>query len=264
MGSSTIFAAEWAEGGPRCVARPPFSEQLAGALVRPTSCHRDWELAWAVEELVLATEIGLPGFVALEEGLGRLYLLLFYLAWGIAGGLGHAAYEGLSRVPMVGASGAVAGLIGAYAMAYGPMSKIRMLVVLGLAVRVYEWPASAVCLGWAGCQLLQWSHDPTGIAWGAPAGGFAAGALTMLFVRTATNCRLVEDRHGQLNFCGREQDSTVETEPLNYPVPSHCPHGGYALEEPPRLTANLLRCTACNRLIFLGPTHSRTTYTLPW
>ena len=67
---------------------------------------------------------------AIEFGLGRWTMLGFYGLFGLVGGLAHAAASWGSDIPLVGASGAIAGLIGAYTVVYGPSSKIKMMILI--------------------------------------------------------------------------------------------------------------------------------------
>lgn len=199
---------------------------------------------------------------SLETGLGAAYLLAFYIVWGLVAGAAHAATEWGSDIPLVGASGAIAGLIGAYTVAYGPQSRIRTLVWIWFRPMVVQIPAMIFGALWFGMQLWEASNDPngmSGIAWFAHIGGFVVGALTMWCVRNQTDHRLIRDTSGELVFQQREvppDEVAVETE-LPQPssaLPESCPYCSTSLEEATQLAPTLKRCgnPACERLVFLG------------
>jgi membrane associated rhomboid family serine protease len=117
-----------------------------------------------------------------EDRLGHLPFLLFYLASGIAAGLLHSliAYE--SRLPTVGASGAIAGVLGGYVAAF-PRARVVTLLPLFPFFQVVALPALLVLGLWFLFQFLSAALTPggssTGVAWWAHIGGFAFGFATM-------------------------------------------------------------------------------------
>jgi len=124
-----------------------------------------------------------------EDRLGRGGYLLFYLACGVASALAQVAAAPGSTMPMVGASGAIAGVLGAYIVLY-PRSRVLTLI----PILIFPWlvmiPA-AVFLGlWFLLQLLSGSLELSaraghagGVAWFAHVGGFAVGAVIGLVLR---------------------------------------------------------------------------------
>ena len=125
-----------------------------------------------------------------EDRMGHLRFLVFYLLCGAAAGLAQTWADPASDVPMVGASGAIAGVMGAYIVLY-PHS--RVLTLLPFPIMVFEVPA-AVLLGlWFALQFLSGlgslasvgrGDGPTGgIAFWAHVAGFAAGALAVFLFR---------------------------------------------------------------------------------
>lgn len=110
---------------------------------------------------------------ALEDRLGPGRLLLLFLVSGLAAGLVHVAAAPQSWVPAIGSSGAVSGLLGAYAVSY-PGGRLR------LAWPPVWVPAIVFLLVWIAFQLASgvssWGSDGGGIAWWAHVGGFCAGA----------------------------------------------------------------------------------------
>ena len=119
-----------------------------------------------------------------EDRLGHVGYAVFYLLGGIAAGLAHVAASPASLVPTVGASGAIAAVMGAYMLLY-PGAHVQSLVLLGFMVRVVSVPA-VVWLGiWFVFQIVAGAQSASvpgqgGVAWWAHAGGFAFGVTTVL------------------------------------------------------------------------------------
>ena len=121
-----------------------------------------------------------------EDVLGHGKYLLFYLLCGVAASLGHFALSMESRVPTVGASGAIAGVMGAYLIKF-PHSHIVTLVPVFVFVTTIEVPAVLMLLYWFVIQffsgvgsIAQSQISQGGVAWFAHVGGFLAGMLLVL------------------------------------------------------------------------------------
>jgi membrane associated rhomboid family serine protease len=115
-----------------------------------------------------------------EDAMGHFRFLIFYLLCGIAGGLAHAMIFPDSNVPLVGASGAIAGIIAAYLILY-PRVRMWALFFYRLPLPVPAW---VVLAAWLGTQFLFiFQIDESGTAWWAHLGGFAAGAVLIVFMR---------------------------------------------------------------------------------
>lgn len=121
-----------------------------------------------------------------EDRLGHWYFLAFYLVGGLLATLLHWAVDPTSTTPIVGASGAIAAVLGGYAVAY-PHARIKTLVMLVVIITVVELPAYVFLIGWFVVQLVQglgvWQMplggNNGGVAWWAHVGGFVAGAAMM-------------------------------------------------------------------------------------
>ena len=116
-----------------------------------------------------------------EDRLGPLRYLGFYLAAGLASGLFHMALNMNSQVPTIGASGAIAGVMGAYFILY-PASKILTLIPIIFIPWFVEIPAYVFLGIWFVLQFISaaGSHGmSTGIAWWAHVGGFIAGIILL-------------------------------------------------------------------------------------
>jgi membrane associated rhomboid family serine protease len=111
----------------------------------------------------------------IEDRLGRVRFLLFYLACGVAAALTHILFQPGSRVPMIGASGAIAGVLGAYAVIF-PRAQVRTFVFLIIYIDVVDVPAAVILGLWFLLQVLGVGMGG-GVAWFAHVGGFLAGIL---------------------------------------------------------------------------------------
>ena len=116
----------------------------------------------------------------IEDRLGPFRFALFYLVCGVAAALTHILAQPGSRVPMIGASGAIAGVLGAYWLLF-PRARVMTFVFLVFYIDVIPVPAGIVLGLWFVAQLLNVGMGG-GVAWFAHIGGFLAG---LLFVRLA-------------------------------------------------------------------------------
>ncbi|SDE42515.1 rhomboid family intramembrane serine protease [Limimaricola pyoseonensis] len=118
----------------------------------------------------------------LEDEMGHAGFLGFYLAAGVAANLVQFAAAPLSPIPTIGASGAIAGVMGGYLLMF-PRAKVDILIFLVIIIRVVPVRAWAVLAVWFGLQVaggVGTDPDAGGVAYWAHAGGFVAGlALTL-------------------------------------------------------------------------------------
>jgi rhomboid family protein len=124
-----------------------------------------------------------------EDRLGRLGFLIFYLVGGIAADLTQVAIDPRSTLPVVGASGAIAATLGAYLLLF-PRARILSLVFLGFFYQLIEVPALLVLGFWFVLQLVDGiaslglsSATEGGVAFFAHIGGFVAGLVIALVIR---------------------------------------------------------------------------------
>jgi membrane associated rhomboid family serine protease len=116
----------------------------------------------------------------LEDRMRPVPYLLFYLASGFAAAAAHVAVQPGSTIPVVGASGAVAGVMGAYLVLF-PSVRIRSLIILIFLVFIRDIPAKWLLGFWF---VLQFFTSPeAGVAWVAHVGGFLFGAAVAFFLR---------------------------------------------------------------------------------
>lgn len=115
----------------------------------------------------------------LENRMGHVWFLAFYLVSGVAAALAHIVAEPASFVPTVGASGAIAGVMGGYLLLF-PKARVDVLFFLVFFIRIIAVPAWLVLGIWFGLQLFSGLGSPagtSGIAYWAHAGGFLAGLV---------------------------------------------------------------------------------------
>jgi rhomboid family protein len=119
-----------------------------------------------------------------EEAFGHAGYLLFYLIAGFAAAAAQVVSSPASPIPMVGASGAIGGVMGAYAVLF-PRARIDVLFFFGFFVRVIPMPAVFMLGYWFVIQLVSGSFGGAegGVAFWAHVGGFAAGAAMALPLR---------------------------------------------------------------------------------
>jgi len=118
----------------------------------------------------------------LEDEFGHIGFLIFYLACGILASLAQVFASPASLVPTIGASGAIAGVMGAYLLLF-PKARIDILFIFIVFFKIFTVPAWVVLGIWFGVQLFNGIGDDItggGVAYWAHAGGFLAGLLLVL------------------------------------------------------------------------------------
>ncbi|MDY6846415.1 MAG: rhomboid family intramembrane serine protease [Chloroflexota bacterium] len=132
-----------------------------------------------------------------EDAIGHIKYLLFYLAGGLAASIAHILINPSSQIPTVGASGAIAATLGAYLVLY-PQSRVATFIPLGFFMTLRILPASIVLIMWFVLQLfngvltLGVAEDMGGTAFWAHIGGFVFGAFIALFFRGKRNTKQVQ------------------------------------------------------------------------
>jgi len=122
----------------------------------------------------------------IEDSMGHTRFVVFYLLCGVAAAAAQIVADPRSGVPMVGASGAISGVMGAYILLY-PRVRVHTLVFLGIFVTTVAWPAYVILGYWFVLQLLLGAAGTLGgtqggTAFWAHVGGFIAGlALIKIF-----------------------------------------------------------------------------------
>jgi membrane associated rhomboid family serine protease len=113
-----------------------------------------------------------------EDAMGHVKFVVFYLLCGIAAAFTQAIPDPHSTVPMLGASGAISGVLGAYLLLY-PHARVLVAIPFGFVMRVMHLPAGIVLSLWFGLQFLSslFAKGGGGVAFRAHIGGFVAGLL---------------------------------------------------------------------------------------
>jgi membrane associated rhomboid family serine protease len=121
-----------------------------------------------------------------EDSMGRFKFICFYLTSGIAAAILQAIIDPTSEIPMIGASGAIAGVLGAYLVLY-PRANVNVLFWLFIFITVIRVPAFIVLGVWIISQFFSVSSagDGGGVAYFAHIGGFLAGALLIVFFKNS-------------------------------------------------------------------------------
>jgi membrane associated rhomboid family serine protease len=134
-----------------------------------------------------------------EDTLGHGRFLVFYLLSGLGAALAQTMVSPTSMVPMIGASGAISGVLGAYLVLF-PYATILTLVTFGFFFKFIHIPAIVVLGFWIVLQFLYGTltfsasamgrSDQGGVAWFAHIGGFVAGILLVFLMRPRRSVRL--------------------------------------------------------------------------
>ena len=135
-----------------------------------------------------------------EDTLGHVNYLIFYLACGLGATAGHIVVDPSSTIPMIGASGAVSGVLGAYAMRF-PRARVTILVPIFFILTTFRVPAITVLGIWFLIQvgngvLALGSQISGGIAWFAHIGGFLLGIFLSRMFKDTRRYYYQEDDDG--------------------------------------------------------------------
>lgn len=123
-----------------------------------------------------------------EDRMGHVPYLLFYLFCGVGASVAHLLTNSSSPIPTIGASGAIAGVMGAYFLLY-PKARVLSVIPIFVIIQVVVLPAPVFLGIWFALQFFQGtlsiaSTEASGVAWWAHIGGFAVGYLVALVLRT--------------------------------------------------------------------------------
>jgi membrane associated rhomboid family serine protease len=119
----------------------------------------------------------------IEDELGHVRFIVFYLFCGVVAAYSYALTAPSSTVPMIGASGAISGILGAYLLLF-PKARVHTLIFFGIFIQIVQVPALIVIGFWAIIQLVsglftEGMQSQGGIAWFAHVGGFITGLATI-------------------------------------------------------------------------------------
>ena len=187
----------------------------------------------------------------LEELLGRARFAIIYVATSISAGLTHVLFNLHSEAPLIGASGAIAGLIGVYGIAVGPDTKIRTLMFF-FGVRKVSIPTVVYALFWLLSQWLGFMGSTSpgsedNVAYACHVGGFFGGMLLYPLIKVHGR-RLIDRGFGEK--CIEDADAVEQRriQRAETPVPDRppevfsCTYCATALEPSHEIAPSLFRC----------------------
>jgi len=124
----------------------------------------------------------------IEDAMGHVRFVFFYLICGVIAAMSHALADPASAAPMIGASGAISGVLGAYLLLY-PRARVFVLIPLGFFFWRMYVPAGVVLIFWFVLQVISGTASvggggsAGGVAWFAHIGGFLAGMILIGFFK---------------------------------------------------------------------------------
>ncbi len=137
----------------------------------------------------------------IEDKLGHVKYLLFYILCGAIASSAHVFFNSQSEIPCVGASGAIAAILGAYMVTF-PRARVITVVPIFFFIQVIELPAVVVIGFWILIQffsgavsLTTSASDGGGIAWWAHVGGFVSGIILFYIIRILFVRKPMRQRH---------------------------------------------------------------------
>jgi membrane associated rhomboid family serine protease len=120
----------------------------------------------------------------IEDALGHFRFLLFYLISGFFASLVHILSDPNATIPMIGASGAIAGILGAYLVLF-PRTNVSTLFIFIIIIRIIKVPAVLILGFWFLIQLLNAGTEGGSVAWYAHIGGFITGIFLVKVLKPA-------------------------------------------------------------------------------
>ena len=218
---------------------------------------------------------------SLETALGGLTFFVLYLFWGAVACVAHCAMDFSSEVFLIGASGAIAGVMGGYMVLFGMFAQIKMLFLLGFFPIRFAMPAGVFGFFWIMQQMYNASIDIdgslSGVAWMAHVGGFLIGSATIWIFRSQTDQVVLSD--GKRRYFGKrsqlqaaapatgdpEADLNIDLddESIAVDIKSRpCQYCGTEIGRNQLISERLLRCSnrSCEQLTYLSDEDIRPEY----
>lgn len=168
---------------PANVARSPFSIETGLDVLRSMFFHGGW--AHLLSNMLYLYLFG----DNVEDRLGKIFFLFMYFFSGVVAAMAQVVIDPGSQIPLVGASGAIAGILGSYLLLF-PGVRVQGIVPLGFISRLAEWPAWSVLGLWFVMQLFNGvlslgvqTGIGGGVAFFAHIGGFVIGVLLTLILK---------------------------------------------------------------------------------
>lgn len=163
---------------PLLVTRELFALETTLDFIRSLFFHGDW--LHLIGNMAFLFVFG----DNIEDWLGKRFYLVFYFGCGLVASLAEIALSPTSSIPMIGASGAIAGIMGAYIVLFGHSRVSIGVLLMGVVPGILEIPAYVMLGVWFGLQLLNASilfeiglYSGSGVAFLAHIGGFVMGVI---------------------------------------------------------------------------------------
>ncbi len=135
----------------------------------------------------------------IEDDLGTLNFVIFYFASGVGAAMSQVFVDINSQIPMIGASGAIGGVLGAYLINY-PNAKVLVLIPFGFFSQLIKIRALYVLIFWFVLQFINsFFSSPSGggVAYAAHIGGFISGVVLILFFNKKSQSKAVRSKKGK-------------------------------------------------------------------
>ncbi len=182
---------------PAFISAAPFSLETLLDSLRSMFMHGGWDH-------LLGNMLYLYLFADnIEDRLGKLMFLVLYFVSGFAAVFAQVIIDPNSQIPMIGASGAIAGVLGSYLVLF-PSVRVRGIIPLGYSGLFVEWPAFIVLGMWFLLQLVEGfaslgaAYASGGVAFFAHIGGFVAGAVLTFILMMVVPQPPAEQRNAML------------------------------------------------------------------
>jgi len=210
--------------------------------------------------------------LALEEFFGSLGFLMFYLGTGVVACVSQGLFVMGSDIPIVGASGSVAAMMGAYAVLFGMGAHVKILIWF-FGPRIINVPAPAFAAFWVFPQIISLTEhgvsDGGGVAIVSHVAGFGLGALIGLLMKPQANKRIVQNYDGSMKIkSNKPEDTQTEQQildeilamrPFSEVVETigdcviECPECGFPLDMHNTVSNRLVKCTSstCSKMTYI-------------
>ncbi len=124
----------------------------------------------------------------IEDSMGKVRFIIFYILCALIAALSQALLDPQSEIPMIGASGAISGILGGYLVLF-PKIKIKLFVWFLIFIKTFYIRAVFILLGWIILQFLNFDYENNngGVAYAAHIGGFISGMVLIHFFKKDVN-----------------------------------------------------------------------------
>ena len=206
--------------------------------------------------------------VGMESALGSRMYCLYYFVCGLAAALAQGLTSMALDIPTIGASGAIAGLMGGFFILFGADAKLKVLVWIGFIPKVFQIPALLFAVIWMAQQLLGSAMGGVGVAWMAHIGGLIAGGGLALAFKGSLKCEIETDRDGNVQIKHDDSPEATDAELFEQVLDLHpvkvvveevlgsdaqvfCPKCTASLDLSQQIGDRLIRCCSCGEIAYI-------------